>query len=136
MVFSVLGYCNSSYASSDVEKKQKEIRAKINRVQWLENVETNKLYKNQQKLESATTNLQKSKTQVLTAEKELYGMQAELDKVSREYFSLNTLLTSHVRKVFKSQKIYDKQALRFVRRNCKKSIFKQHLRFCYQNRNL
>ena len=103
ILFSIFGCC-TSYAANDIEKKQKEIKAKINRVQWLENLETNKLYKNQQKLENATNSLQQSKTQVLTAEKELYSMQSQLETASAEYMSLNVVLASHVRKIFKSQR--------------------------------
>ena len=49
--FSVVGLflCPSSFAT-DIETKKKQTRAKINHLKWLENVETNKLYKNQQKL--------------------------------------------------------------------------------------
>ena len=69
LVFSIFGCCASFAAGSDIEKKQKEIKAKINRVRWLENLETNKLYKNQQKLENATSTLQQSKTQVINAKR-------------------------------------------------------------------
>ena len=98
-------FCCISYAAQqDIETKKRQTREKINRLKWLEGVETNKLYKNQQKLENATNDLHRSKTQILKTEKELYGMEAELDKASAEYNKLNVVLTAHVRKVFKSQR--------------------------------
>ena len=74
--------CCSSFANQDLEAKKRQTRAKINHLRWLESVETNKLYKNQQKLESANTNLQQSKTQIVSAERELYCMQAQLDRAA------------------------------------------------------
>ena len=41
----------------DIETKKKQTRAKINHLKWLESVETNKLYKNQQKLENLLSSL-------------------------------------------------------------------------------
>ena len=103
VVFSTFACCDS-YAVQDLETKKRQTRAKINHLKWLENVETNKLYKNQQKLENATNNLHQSKSQIITAQKELNGMQAQLDRASAEYNSLNYVLANHIRKVFKSQR--------------------------------
>ena len=96
--------CCSSYAATDLETQKKQTRAKINHLKWLESVETNKLYKNQQKLENATNSLHQSKSQILSAQKELNGMQVQLDKAAAEYNSLNSVLASHIRTVFKSQR--------------------------------
>lgn len=96
--------CLAVFAMQDLDTKKRQTREKINQLRWLESLETNKLYKNQQKLENATTNLQISKTKIITAEKELYGMQAQLDKAATEYTALNSTLASHIRKVFKSQR--------------------------------
>ena len=96
--------CCCSYAEQSLEAKKQQTRQKINHLQWLENVEKGKLYKNQQKLETATTNLQQSKTKIITAQKELNGLQAKLDKASSEYSKLNVVLAKHIRKVFKSQR--------------------------------
>lgn len=90
----------TSYAANDLQ----QTRAKIKHLRYLENLETNKLYKNQQKLENATNNLTSSKTQILSAQKELYGLQAKLDKASAEYNQLNYILTTHIRSVYKSQR--------------------------------
>ena len=103
LFFTALG-CSKVFAANDIEAKKRQTRAKINHLKWLESVETNKLYKNQQKLENANNNLQQSKTQIVSAQKELYGMQAQLDKAAADYNNLNYILAGHIRKVFKSQR--------------------------------
>lgn len=96
--------CLSSFATTDIETKQKEAREQINRLKWLEQLETNKLYKNQQKLESANHNLANSKSKIILAQKELNDLQAKLDKASAEYNSLNYVLATHIRSVYKTQR--------------------------------
>ena len=92
------------FAETDIELKQKQTREQINRLKWLESLETNKLYKNQQKLEKAKTNLENSKTGVLNAQKELSGLEAKLSKASYEYTTLNNVLARHIRIIYKSQR--------------------------------
>ena len=82
LVVCTLG-CNLACASS-IEAQKKETREKINRLKWLESLETNKLYKNQQKLESATNNLARSKKQIIEAQNQLNGLQGKLEKASEE----------------------------------------------------
>ena len=96
--------CLPSYANSDLEAQKRETREKINRLQWLETLETNKLYKNQQKLESATNNLTNSKSKIISAQQELNNLQVKLNKASSEYNHLNNILSDHIRSVFKSQR--------------------------------
>lgn len=96
--------CSSAIGAQDLEARKKQTRAKINHLKWLESLETNKLYKNQQKLENATNSLQQSKSQIITAQRELAGMQEKLDKAAAEYTSLNNVLVGHIRKVFKTQR--------------------------------
>lgn len=103
LLLNTLG-CSTSFASNDIEAQKKQTRAKINHLKWLESVETNKLYKNQQKLENATNNLTTSKTRILSAQKELNGLQAKLDKASADYNALNYILATHIRSVYKSQR--------------------------------
>ena len=105
ILFNTFGCCCVFAASAqDLETKKKQTRAKINHLKWLESVETNKLYKNQQKLESANNDLQQSKTQIVSAQRELSGMHAQLDRAAAEYNNLNSVLAIHIRKVFKSQR--------------------------------
>lgn len=101
----VLGmFAYPCFAETDIEAKQREAREQINRLKWLETVETNKLYKNQQKLENATNNLSTSKSKIISAQKELNGLQGKLEVASSEYNQLNNVLAMHIRKVYKNQR--------------------------------
>ena len=95
--------CNLVCANS-LEAHQKETREKINRLKWLESLETNKLYKNQQKLENATNNLARSKRQIIEAQNQLNGLHGKLEKASAEYTQLNNILSAHVRRTYKTQR--------------------------------
>ncbi len=103
--FSVVGLflCPSSFAT-DIETKKKQTRAKINHLKWLENVETNKLYKNQQKLEKARNTLTSSKQERDVAEKQLKGVEARLEAATIEYNNMNTILAFHIRCIYKNQR--------------------------------
>ena len=94
----------TSFSTNDIETKKKQTRAKINKLRWLENLEQNKLYKNQQKLESAKTTLKESESQISSAQRELSSMQSQLSQATYEYNSMNRVLASHIRKVFKTQR--------------------------------
>lgn len=93
-----------THAVTDIEAKQKQTREQINRLKWLENLETNKLYKNQQKLEKAKTNLENSKSGVINARKELSGLEEKLAKASAEYLNLNNILANRIRIIYKNQR--------------------------------
>lgn len=96
--------CLSSFATEDLEAQKRRTREQINRLKWLETVETNKLYKNQQKLENATNTLTTSKSQIISAQRELDGLQLKLQKATAQYNSLNYVLAVHIRSVFKTQR--------------------------------
>lgn len=96
--------CFSSVQASDIETRKKETQKKIKHLKWLENLEQNKLYKNQQKLENAETNLAESEKQISSARKELLDMHYELTKATVEYNNMNAILALHIRKVFKTQR--------------------------------
>ena len=99
--------CCVSYGANDqdLETKKRATKQKINQLKRLENLEKGKLYKNQQKLENATTNLQQSKKQIISLQKELDSMQNKLSQASAEYNNLNLVLAEHIRKVFKTQRV-------------------------------
>ncbi len=96
--------CLSSYAIDDIAARQKATQEKINKLRWLENVETNKLYKNQQKLETATNNLTQSKSEIAESQKKLSQLESQLSTASAEYNALNNVLAQHIRNAYKSQR--------------------------------
>ena len=98
--------CFSSMAaySATLEQQQHETRAKINKLKWLENLETNKLYKNQQKLETTTNNLKTSKIEYSTKVKELDNTQYRLSQAMGEFVSLDYQMKERIRQIFKNQR--------------------------------
>lgn len=96
--------CLSSFATDDLEKQQMQTREKINKLKLLENLETNKLYKNQQKLETANTNLSHSKTEIAESQRKLAQLESQLYTASSEYNALNKALGDHLRNAYKSQR--------------------------------
>lgn len=107
ILFTVTLGCNCSVFATtqhDIAAKQKKTHEKIQRLRWLENVESNKLYKNQQKLETAESNLSNSKSQIKSVQKELNGLEGRLSTASREYNAMNNILSAHIRIVYKSQR--------------------------------
>lgn len=99
-----LFFQTSTFAVQDIEKQKKQTRAKINHIKWLEKVETNKLYKNQQKLEDANHDLQMSKKQIISTQRELENLQNKLKKATYEYEIINNNLTKNIRQIYKTQR--------------------------------
>lgn len=85
-------------------KSTTEARKKINHLKFLERLESNKLYKNQQKLESTASNLQYSKKKYDSAKAQLTDLEAQLNKAIIEYNSMDYQLKYRIRNVFKSQR--------------------------------
>lgn len=96
--------CSATFASADIEAQKRATREKINRLKWLESLETNKLYKNQQKLESANKTLKSSKDQIGVAEQKLVDWQKKLDVASAEYNEINQILIHRLRNVYKTRR--------------------------------
>ncbi len=87
--------------AQDVARKHQQTKEKIQRLKWLESVEANKLYKNQQKLENAKNTLATSKTKLASTQNELVDMEYKLFRAINEYKDLNSTLHTHVRNVYK-----------------------------------
>jgi len=87
-----------------IEQRQKVATEKIKRLKVLENLEKNKLYKNQQKLENASTNLVTSQTQYNDVEAQLRQMERDLTSSMIEYNNVNNQMRSRIRQVFKNQR--------------------------------
>jgi len=99
-----MGCCFDTCAAQDISTQQRQLKEKINRSKWLENVESNKLYKNQQKLENATNDLKTSEKKIRSAQSEIDGLQVRLNQASAEYNVLNYTLASHIRSVYKMKR--------------------------------
>lgn len=80
---------NAFCAQNHIEKKRKETHAKVVRLKRLETIETNKLYKNQQRLENATKTLNSSKSNMLTPKHSFKKLKETLMKRFQIILQLN-----------------------------------------------
>lgn len=87
-----------------IQQKQKVTHEKIKRLKVLEHLEKNKLYKNQQKLEQASSNLQYSKNQYSSLENQLAQMERELTASVAEFNNANIQMRKRIRQVYKNQR--------------------------------
>lgn len=99
MVFSL----TITVCSAQIKTKE-EARKKINHLKFLERLESNKLYKNQQKLESTAVDLQSSQQKYSSAKAQLDDLESQLRSALGEYNSLDYQLKNRIRQIFKSQR--------------------------------
>ena len=98
--FSQETFCNQNH----IEKKRKETHAKVLRLKRLESIETNKLYRNQQKLENAAKNLKTSKKQYQSAEAQLAEAEKNLNETLSEFSATEFQAKNRIRQIFKKQR--------------------------------
>lgn len=87
-----------------IDQKRRATSAKIKKLKILEGLEKNKLYKNQQKLENATSNLRYSQNQYSTLEKQLSQMERDYTASIADYNAKNVQMRNHIRQVYKNQR--------------------------------
>ena len=87
-----------------IQQKQKNTHEKIRKLKVLENLEKNKLYKNQQKLEQASTNLQRSKNQYSSMETQLTQLERDYNNTVAQFNSANIKMQQRIRQVYKNQR--------------------------------
>lgn len=94
----------TAYATT-LDQKKKQTREKIKRIQLLEGLEKNKLYKNQQRLENTHSTLANSKAQYNDIENRLSRMETELAKAQTDFNNTDAQLKNRIRQVFKNQRL-------------------------------
>ena len=87
-----------------IQHKQKVTHEKIKRLKVLEHLEKNKLYKNQQRLEQASSTLQYSKNQYSSLEAQLAQMEKDLNASVVEFNKANVDMRKRIRQVYKNQR--------------------------------
>lgn len=102
-VFVVIFSLTTSVSFAKVKTKE-EARKQINRLKFLERVESNKLYKNQQKLETTTADLKYSKQRYSNTKDQLSVLEGQLASALNEYNSMDYQLKNRIRQIFKSQR--------------------------------
>ncbi len=98
--FSQSAFCSQNH----IEKKRQETHAKVLRLKRLETLETNKLYKNQQKLESAQKTLTTTKKQYQSAETQLSEAERNLNETMQDYSTTEFQSRNRIRQIFKKQR--------------------------------
>jgi len=96
--------CYAHTTHAEIQVKRKQTRAKINYLKWLENLETNKLYKNQQKLETTSTSLATSSQQLSSAQDKLSSLKTNLSKSLTEFSTIDFQMKRRIRQIFKNQR--------------------------------
>lgn len=91
--------------ANNIEQKKQETREKIRKIQVLEGLERNKLYKNQQKLENTHSTLANSQARYNQLQSKLSRMESELTESQTAYNAADALLKNRIRQVFKSQRL-------------------------------
>lgn len=91
-------------ARVDLQTKRKQTRAKINHLKWLENLETNKLYKNQQRLEDTYSTLASSSEQYNSAQDRLSSLEADLSSALDDFSNTDFQMRKRIRQIFKNQR--------------------------------
>jgi len=87
-----------------LQHKQAQAHAKVRKLKILENIETNKLYRNQKKLETNQSSLNSSKFAYTQKQQELVFMEQKLKRTQREFIALDNSLRSRIRQIFKNQR--------------------------------
>ena len=105
IIFLLISFAPEAICSqSHIEKKRKETHAKVLRFKKLESIETNKLYKNQQRLEHAQKSLTSTKKQYKNAEEQLTEAEKNLNETMQEYSASEFQAKNRVRQIYKKQR--------------------------------
>ena len=99
-----IGLLSHADQLKNIQQKQKVTHEKIKRLKTLEHLEKNKLYKNQQKLEQASVDLQNSKNKHSSLEQQLKNLERELASSVAEYNNANINMRKRIRQVYKGQR--------------------------------
>lgn len=106
---SVCDAASSSYSNNvnkiqKIKKQQAQAHAKVKHLKLLENIETNRLYKNQKRLVSTQNSLKKSQAAYSLKQQQLLKMEADLRQANIEFISLDNELKERIRQIFKNQR--------------------------------
>ncbi len=89
---------------NQIEAKRGQAKQQIHRLRLLEKIETNRLYKNQQKLEHTQTNLQKNKRQYTNAKNEVESLEKRLEVLLVEHRKYQTYASKRIIQIFKHKR--------------------------------
>lgn len=97
-------YSSQPHSHAEIQKKQVQTRNKINHLRWLENLETNKLYKNQQKLENTYSDLASTKKDYSKAQGKLSSLESNLSTALDQFADIDFQMRRRIRQIYKTQR--------------------------------
>lgn len=100
----IFSFAPSADCAQTLEQRRKETHAKVIRLKRLETLETNKLYKNQQRLENAKKSLTSTKKQYQSAQEQLAIVEKNLDTVLSDYSTIEFQSKNRIRQIYKKQR--------------------------------
>lgn len=95
---------NLNSQRNQIEAQMGQAKQEIKKLKLLEKIETNKLYKNQQKLEYTQHSLQKNKKQYSNAQSEMKTLEAKLDKLLVEHRKHLAYTSKRIVQIFKHKR--------------------------------
>lgn len=103
----MLNIAQPSYASklSEINQKRRETRAKIQKLKVLETQETNKMIRNQQKLERNERALQNSQVQYNRAQSRLNTLESNLIRSKADFAENESLAKQRIRQIYKKERM-------------------------------
>lgn len=97
-------YSNQPHTHAEIQVKRTQTRNKINHLRWLENLETNKLYKNQQRLEDTYSDLASTKKDYSNAQGKLTSLESNLSVALDQFADIDFQMRRRIRQIFKTQR--------------------------------
>lgn len=107
LLFAFLNSATNVFAASESEiaKKRKETRAKIYKLKILENQETNKMLRNQQKLEKNEKALKNSQVQFNKAKSRLSSLEYQLERSQKDFAQSEAIAKQRIRQIYKKERM-------------------------------
>ncbi len=90
---------------NEINQKRKETRAKIFKLKLLESQETNKMIRNQQKLEKNERALRNSKAQYTKAQNRLSSLESQLESSKADFARNEMVARQRIRKIYKKERM-------------------------------
>lgn len=97
-------YTNNLQKMQSIKKQQAQAHAKVKHLRVLENIETNKLYRNQKKLATTQNSLKASKAAYDKKQQQLLSMEANLRQANNDFMNIDNEIKNRIRQIFKSQR--------------------------------
>lgn len=95
----------SMHTVAIVEQKRKNAHQKVVQLRWLENLEKNKLYKNQQNMEKTQKDLNVSQNKLQHTQKKLETMRSDLSDAIYDYHQTEALASKRIKQIFKTERV-------------------------------